>query len=206
VPSLVPAAAAFQPQPDGSFPARNTSFEQQAAAVGYLRSTLAAQQQQQQLQQQQQQQASIAQPPHPSQSQNFDSELLWAGYSDISEQLRKLHAKQEAMQQHVEELKAKLRQQQQPPAWQAATFLLFFLGFINFVAMLASFQLGMFLPWVAVKPSGGLLAKQMISTVLPLTNTVVSGCGKRDQPRIFAAGLGFWQAETLMRYSQQLLL
>jgi hypothetical protein len=182
VPRLIPAAAAaFQPQPDGSFPARNTSFEQQAAAAGYLRSTLAAQQQQQQ-------QASIAQSPHPSQLQNFDSELLWAGYSDISEQLRKLHARQEAMQQHVEELKAKLRQQQQPPDWQAATFLLFFLGVINFVAMLANFQLGMFLPWVAVKPAGGLLAKQMISTVLPLTNTVVSGC--METCSVFAAGAG----------------
>jgi hypothetical protein len=166
-------AAGFQPQPDGSFLAKNTTFEQQAAAAGYLRSTLAAQQQQQQ------HQASI-QPAaaYPSQSQSFDSELLWAGYSDLSEQLRKLHARQEAMQQHVEELKAKLhqqQQQQQPPAWQAASFLLFFLGFINFAAMLANFQLGMFLPWVAVKPQGSLLAKQLISTVLPMTNTVVSG-------------------------------
>eukprot|EP00882_Tetradesmus_deserticola_P006027 GHRQ01006345.1.p1 GENE.GHRQ01006345.1~~GHRQ01006345.1.p1 ORF type:complete len:129 (+),score=59.56 GHRQ01006345.1:43-387(+) len=96
----------------------------------------------------------------------------------MSEQLRKLHARQEAMQQNIEELQLRLRQQQlpqqqQPSAWQAASFLLFFLGFINFVAMLANFQLGMFLPWVAVKPQGGLLAKQMISTVLPLTNTVV---------------------------------
>ncbi|KAF6266822.1 hypothetical protein COO60DRAFT_1697273 [Scenedesmus sp. NREL 46B-D3] len=189
VPQLV-AAAALQHSPDGSFPARNTSFELQAAATGYLRSALAAQQQQQQ---QQQQQAISAQPPaaYPSQPQNFDSELLWAGYSDISEQLRKLHARQEAMQQHVEELKAQLRQQQHPPAWQAASFLLFFLGFINFVAMLANFQLGMFLPWVAAKPQGGLLVKQLISTVLPLTNTVFSGLSMVGALAAAALAIGF---------------
>lgn len=190
-----PAAASFQSQPDGSFPARNTSFEQQAAAAGYLRSTLAAQQQQQQ-------QTSIPQPPaaYSSQSQNFDSELLWAGYSDLSEQLRKLHARQEAMQQHVEELKAKLRekqqQQQQPSAWQAASFLLFFLGFINFAAMLANFQLGMFLPWVAVKPAGGVLAKQLISTMLPLTNTVVSGWGRCRQACTCTCAEACWGHQT----------
>jgi hypothetical protein len=58
---------------------------------------------------------------------------------------------------------------------QAASFLLFFLGFINFVGLVASFNLGMFMPWgvVAAKSNTTLMAKQLLGVVLPLTNTLV---------------------------------
>eukprot|EP00775_Hariotina_reticulata_P010266 gene10266-10425_t len=89
-----------------------------------------------------------------------------------------MHGEHEKILVKIEKLQAKIEQlQQQPPisAWQAASFLLFFLGFINFVGPLASFNLGMFMPWgvVATKSNTALMAKQLLGVAVPLTNTSV---------------------------------
>eukprot|EP00878_Enallax_costatus_P004582 GHUV01004823.1.p1 GENE.GHUV01004823.1~~GHUV01004823.1.p1 ORF type:complete len:219 (+),score=55.27 GHUV01004823.1:171-827(+) len=107
-----------------------------------------------------------------------DTEYLWAGYSDLSEQLRKLHKQYNTVHDRVEELEAKLqRAQQQPPpnAWQAATFLLFFMAFINFIGMITTFNPWMFLPWMAKTPAvqSTMWLKQTLGVVVPITNTAV---------------------------------
>ncbi|KAF8072865.1 hypothetical protein HT031_000525 [Scenedesmus sp. PABB004] len=108
-----------------------------------------------------------------------ESELLWAGYSDLADQLRRLSARHEALSSQLGEANAKLSAVQAAQAggvpagaWQAASFLVLFLGFINLMGLLANLHLGLFLPWAA-KPQGVLLVKQLLGTALPATNTAV---------------------------------
>lgn len=108
----------------------------------------------------------------------YHSLILFAGYSDLSEQLRQLHARHENMVSQVKTLEAKLQtMQQQPPAgaWQAAAFLLFFMAFINFVGLLTTFNPWLFLPWMAKSPAvqSTMYVKQVLGVVLPMTNTLV---------------------------------
>lgn len=72
-------------------------------------------------------------------------------------------------------LQAKLHAGHPPPsAWQAATFLLVFLGFINFVGLLVNWHAAFVLPWMAPKATASsLVMKQMLSVALPITNTAV---------------------------------
>lgn len=54
---------------------------------------------------------------------SVENELLWAGYSEHTEQLRRMHGQHEKMLVKIEELQAKIAQlQQQPPvsAWQVS--------------------------------------------------------------------------------------
>lgn len=104
--------------------------------------------------------------------------MLHAGYSDLGEQLRKLHKQYSTVHDRVEQLETKLQQaQQQPPpnAWQAATFLLFFMVFINFIGMITTFNPYVFLPWMAKSPAvqSTLWLKQTLGVVVPITNTAV---------------------------------
>jgi hypothetical protein len=79
----------------------------------------------------------------------------------------------------VQELQAKLHAAQQagppPSAWQAATFLLMFLGVVNFMGLLVNVHCGWFVPfWAQSKASAGALwLKQLMNVVQPVTNTVV---------------------------------
>lgn len=98
--------------------------------------------------------------------------------SALEEQVEKHHRRHEALAAQLHELHAKLQavqQQHQQPAntWQAASFLLFFLLFVNFWALIANFQMGWGLPWMAAKPAGGLWFKQLLSYAVPFTNTAV---------------------------------
>lgn len=104
--------------------------------------------------------------------------------SALEEQLAKAHKRHEALATQLESVQAKLhavqsQQQQQQPfaasAWQAASFLLFFLCFINCWGWIANMQMGWTLPWVAVaKPAAGqLFLRQLLGVAVPLTNTVV---------------------------------
>lgn len=92
--------------------------------------------------------------------------------------MQKHHKRHEALVVQIEELQAKLHAVQQQAtqpvsAWQAASFLLFFLCFINFWGMIANFQVWG-LPWAAAKTSAtSLWLKQLLSFVVPMTNTVV---------------------------------
>lgn len=98
--------------------------------------------------------------------------------SALEELVQKHHKRHEALVVQIEELQAKLHAVQQQAtqpvsAWQAASFLLFFLCFINFWGMIANFQVWG-LPWAAAKTSAtSLWLKQLLSFVVPMTNTVV---------------------------------
>eukprot|EP00879_Flechtneria_rotunda_P003092 GHRR01003313.1.p1 GENE.GHRR01003313.1~~GHRR01003313.1.p1 ORF type:complete len:201 (+),score=50.50 GHRR01003313.1:113-715(+) len=117
------------------------------------------------------------QPAPQSGNNQQESEFLWAGYSDLQEQLCRVKKQQEAMQVHIEQLQAKLQLVQQQPAataWQAASYLLFFLCFINFAGFVATFNVGMFMPWAVAKSSASSLwFKGLLGIALPMTNTVV---------------------------------
>lgn len=98
--------------------------------------------------------------------------------SALEEQVEKHHRRHEALSAQLQELHAKLstlQQQQHQPAttWQAASFLLFFLLFINFWGMVANFQTGWCWPWMAAKPAGSLWLKQLLGWAVPFTNTLV---------------------------------
>lgn len=104
--------------------------------------------------------------------------VLLAGYSDLSDQLRNLHQRHQSVVNRIQELEAKLQHMQQQPtpsAWQAATFLLFFLAFVNLIGLLTTFNPWMFLPWTSKTPAvqGTLYVKQVLGVVLPMTNTLV---------------------------------
>jgi hypothetical protein len=63
-------------------------------------------------------------------------------------------------------------------AWQAASFLLVFLGFINFVSLLVNWHVGLVLPfWAGGAKAAGvgtaLWMKQALGVMLPVTNTLV---------------------------------
>lgn len=98
--------------------------------------------------------------------------------SALEEQLHRHHRRHDALVEQIHDLQAKLQAvQQQPPvsAWQAASFLLFFLFFINFVGLLSSLQVGFMLPWTAAKASAGSMwIKGLLSFAVPFTNTLVT--------------------------------
>lgn len=128
-----------------------------------------------------------------------ENEFLWAGYSDLSEQLRKAHTHNQSLQQRVETLAASIQslqqqlaqqheQQQQRPSvphgpWQAASFLLLFLVVINIAGMIASFHLAASsITWFGwgfkqqAAAGGMLLAKPMmmaITAAVPAANSCV---------------------------------
>jgi hypothetical protein len=99
--------------------------------------------------------------------------------SALEDQVQQHHRRHDALVGQLQELQAKLHavQQQQPASvWSQASFLLFFLFFINFWGMMVSFQtVGWGLPWMAAKaaPVGALWTKQLLSVAVPLTNTLV---------------------------------
>lgn len=119
-------------------------------------------------------------PGHPLQplQPQTEQDILWAGYSDLSDQLRHLHQHHQSVTNRLRELETRLKDLQQQPtpaAWQAATFLLFFMAFINFIGLLTTFNPWIFLPWMSKTPAmqGTLYVKQVLGVVLPLTNTLV---------------------------------
>jgi hypothetical protein len=99
--------------------------------------------------------------------------------SALEEQVQQHHRRHDALVGQLQELQAKLHavQQQQPASvWSQASFLLFFLFFINFWGMMVSFQtIGWGLPWMAAKaaPVGAVWTKQLLGVAVPLTNTLV---------------------------------
>lgn len=103
--------------------------------------------------------------------------------SALEEQLQNHKRRHEALVKQIEELQAKLHagQQQSPAsAWQAASFLMFFLVFINFWGLMLNMQWGWGWgwPWMpAAKTAAAGWAtvglKQLLNFVVPLTNTAV---------------------------------
>ena len=123
--------------------------------------------------QQQQQQQSV--------TKAEESEYLWAGYSDLSEQLERAHAHNRALRARVEALSeavARLGAQHEAhaaalarspraaaaAAWHAASFLLLFLAVINIAGALVSLHLAAtslsapWLGWFGLKPAAAALA------------------------------------------------
>lgn len=114
---------------------------------------------------QQQQQSAAPLPRIPPVSSVEESEFLWAGYTDLAEQLHHTRAHNHSLQMEVESLTTTVRRlqdhheqaaaaaahQARHPfaaaagatggAWQAASFLLLFLVVINIAGAIASFHL-----------------------------------------------------------------
>lgn len=117
-------------------------------------------------------------PPPPTPHPPAAAAPLSPQCSALEEQVEKHHRRHEALSAQLQELHAKLstlQQQQHQPATtrQAASFLLFFLLFINFWGMVANFQTGWCWPWMAAKPAGSLWLKQLLGWAVPFTNTLV---------------------------------
>jgi hypothetical protein len=104
--------------------------------------------------------------------------------SALQEQLQKHQRRHEALVRQIEELQAKLHSaQQQSPAsaWQAASFLMFFLVFINVWGLMLNMQWGWGWGWpwmpaaktVAATSWASLGLKQLLNFVVPLTNIAV---------------------------------
>lgn len=118
--------------------------------------------------------------PRVDQDATRDSELLWAGYSDLSEQLKQAKRSHEALQQKLHDVTVKLQSSQQRPpvpAWQAASFLLFFWCFINVVGWMLNFQVALptagFWAKAPPPPQSSLWLKELVNMVRPFTNTAV---------------------------------
>jgi hypothetical protein len=120
------------------------------------------------------------------QTKQQELDLLWAGYSDLTEQLRKARSHSARVSEELERLQqdmARLRQQQQEThpllgahrAWQAASLLLLCVGIINFSSFVVSLQAASAWPfWWAVKPAPiTLLMKQALEWAVPFTNASV---------------------------------
>lgn len=112
-------------------------------------------------------------------------DLLWAGYSDLTEQLRKARSHSAQVSEELERLQkdmAHMRQQQAAShpllgthhAWQAASLLLLCVGIINFASFVVSLQAASVFPFWAVKPAPiTLLMKQALEWAVPFTNAAV---------------------------------
>ncbi|GBF94022.1 hypothetical protein Rsub_07290 [Raphidocelis subcapitata] len=129
-----------------------------------------------------------------------EADFLWAGYSDLSEQLRATRAHNSALQQEVEALAGAVRRlkgdlddaaaaaaaRARGPfaaaagAWQAASFLLLFLVVINIAGAIASFHLAAasftWFGWGVKQQAAGFFARPFltfITSVVPWANSAV---------------------------------
>lgn len=112
-----------------------------------------------------------------------DADLLWAGYSDVTQRLEKLTEAQAQLQSGMAQVQQRLRGLESRPVYvidgqaplKATGFLLFFLSVVNFVGLLARFQMGMFLPalWWGKNNAMLVAARQSLDVCIPLCNTAV---------------------------------
>jgi hypothetical protein len=109
-------------------------------------------------------------------SRSEDTELLWAGYSDLSEQLQRLQRRHDSLEEEAARLQRQLAASAAASplgAWQAASSLALFVLCVNVAGLLAHVHAGFFLPpWVA-KPAYAVAVKSVLALALPLTNTTV---------------------------------
>lgn len=107
-----------------------------------------------------------------------ESDILWAGYSDLTDHLTRVEQRNEKLARKVDELTASLKmveqqQNQMGANLPAASFLLVFMMFINTVGLIARFNVNAFVPAVARDTFLHQFFKNCVPVLVPICNTAV---------------------------------
>lgn len=115
-------------------------------------------------------------PPFDFGNSREERETLWAGYIELWDRVRAIEARQaqqESLLREVTKLIEDSKHSKRTPPWEAASFLLFFFSFFNFISVLVKFQTHMFVPAAAKNTMFHALVRDGIPSAVPLCNTLL---------------------------------